>query len=217
MQFESKEENRYIVAIIFLLMGLIAFYFMDHYSGFVVYPRQGFIYGGGGVLPTFGELIGTYYEFAQWIDFFLFLIIFLGLGQFAFGKHFKEGGKSVYVGLGIFLALALVLWEARSGVVLIEIFGPIALIFIFIAMFFILYKYIKGHASGGGLAVLSLLYIIFYVLAFIVGNMQIWYYNSWIYMNIGIDLMPFASLLFVLAIIGSVLGGILVLLKRWGG
>ncbi|MBS3108539.1 hypothetical protein J4409_01580 [Candidatus Woesearchaeota archaeon] len=215
MDFKVKRVDKYLFAIALFLISFIVLYFLSSYTGFVTYPRQGYIEGGifGGFLPGFGGLFELYYEYAQWFDFFIFLLIFLGLGKFAFGSHFKEGGKAIYVGLGIFLALALVLWEARTGIVLIEMFGPLIPVFLAVLVFFVMYKYLKGNISGGGLLLLSIGYILAYVIfiwldAF---SFMAWYYSSPLYYNIPFDLIPIASILFALAWIGFFVG----LIIKW--
>ena len=210
MVFELKRADKYIAVIGLMLFGLVAINFLRSYTGLVYYPRQGFIDGSsiGGFLPGFGGLIELYYSYSQWFDFFLFLIIFLGLGQIAFGRHFKEGGKAVYVGLGIFLSLALVIWEAKTGIILLEFFGPLAAVFLVILALFLMFKYLKGNVNSSSVMWISLAYIGFYILfiwldtwGFMTG-----YYSNWVYYNIPIDLIPIATLFFFIAIIATIFG-----------
>lgn len=214
MALKLKKDGRFIFLVILLLAGLAGVYFLHSYGGFVVYPRQSFIERSytGSYLPGISDLYQIYYDYAQWFDFFLFLAIFVGLGKVVFEKHFKEGGKAIYIGLGVFLALALVLWEVRSGVVLLELFGPLALVFMLVLFLFIFYKYLSKHISAGGLTILcggyALLYFIFFILANWLGwsNLGAWYYSSWLYYNVPFDFMPIAWLLFVFSIIGLIIG-----------
>ena len=211
MSTKSKEVDKYILVGALILLGLALFYVFNSYIGFLIYPREGFIGGSSaGLFPSFDDLVGFYYDYAQWIDFVLFLLIFLGLGKEVFKKQFKEGGKALYVGLGIFLALALVLWEVRTGTVLLELFGPIVLLFLALLVIFVMYKQIRGHISAGAIAAFAIIYGIAYVLAFWIlpatgiWDLRPWYYSSWLYFYVPIDLMPVASLLFVISVIAAI-------------
>lgn len=213
-----EKEGKHIFWIISLLAFFLVIGVVGHKTGFVIYPGEGLINlnFNNNILPGYNDLMQTYYDYAEWIDFFLFLVIFLGLGKATFGKHFKEGGKAVYTGLGIFLSLALVLWERRNGIFLVEFFGPLVLVFLILLVFFYLYKHLKGVASGWGIFGLSLGYIAFYVL-FIwldIANFSAGYYSSWFYYNIPFDMIPvFTFIFFFLALPGVVIG----LLIRRGG
>ena len=73
-------------------------------------------YGGSFGYEMGTSLVDLYREHASWFDFGIFLILFLSLGRVVFGQHFKgAGGRGVYIALGIFLALALLIWEEQAG------------------------------------------------------------------------------------------------------
>lgn len=222
MRIKSKEVDKYILLASLILLGIAFFYIFNSYIGFVIYPREGFISGSsaGSLLPGFDDLVSFYYDYAQWIDFLLFLLIFLGLGKEVFKKQFKEGGKALYIGLGIFLALALVLWEVRTGTVLLELFGPIVLLFLALLVIFVMYKQIRGHVSSNIIYVISVLYIVAYLL-FVwllpltgMGDIRQWYYSSSLFYYIPVDLMAAASGLFAIAVILMIVAGILKYLKK---
>src|SRR5690606_28581106 len=100
-------------------------------TGAVVYSRGA---AGSTTFLDSGSIADYYYQYSEIFDFFLFLLLFLGLSQMILSKHFEQVNKSVYVAVGIFLALALVLWENRAGTTLIELSGPIPIAILLIGL-----------------------------------------------------------------------------------
>lgn len=169
----------------------------------------------GSRLGSGGQIVGWYENNAGWFDFFIFLIIFLGLGRAVFGEHFKgAGGKGVYIGIGIFLAFSLLIWEQKSGFSLVGNFGIWALLIFIIVIIFYVYKLIH-QISGSSLFSISLAYILLYIFFLILDRWfgmtgDYWIYDiiDTIYFNLGIDLFSLSGLLFILAILGLIFGGI---------
>lgn len=159
------------------------------------------------------QIVGWYENNSGWFDFFIFLVIFLGLGRTIFGEHFKgAGGKGVYIGLGLFLSLSLLIWEQKSGFSLIGNFGVWALLIFIIIVIFFVYKLIH-QISGSSLFSISLAYILLYIFFLILDNWfgmtgDYWIYDiiDSIYFNLGIDLFSLSGFLFVLAILGLIFG-----------
>ena len=80
---------------------------------------------------------------SSWFDFFIFLIIFLGLTQTVFGEsHFRNHSKTLSIGLSLALSIALVVWERNTGINLLN-FGPLAFLIIVILMLYIIYSLLK--------------------------------------------------------------------------
>lgn len=174
-------------------------------TGFIVYPR-GFGYGyiGRGMGEVF-SVLDIYYQYPSWFDFFIFLLIFLGLGKGVFGEHFeKRGGKFVYTGLGVFLAIALLIWEQQTGTTLVELFGPWALIILVFVLAFYLFKWIKD-ATDSGLLAISLTIIFLYLFTtgifdfFGYGALDWLFYSPYYYQYRWIF-----GLIFILAIVGAI-------------
>jgi hypothetical protein len=128
-----------------------------------------YYYGFGSWGMRWFQLGDFYYQYQTWIDFFVFLLIFMGLGRSIFGQHYeKAGGAAVYTGVGIFLSLALVLWEERAGFSLYNFF-PLAF-FVIIALFCFYIAQALRKASGSTVLGISLSYIVFWL--FISGNLE---------------------------------------------
>ncbi len=123
-------------------------------------------YGGGGFIGL-GSFSDIYYSYGYIIDTVIFLIIFLGIGRGLFKKHFGEGGTSVYTGIGLFLAFALLLWEERTGIHLLEEFGGFVLVFFVIILTVGVYKWLKmaGASTPWSIAlmIIGFLFILFFM------------------------------------------------------
>src|SRR3989344_9068863 len=98
-----------IASLIFLVLlpSVLGAYTFNYYSG-------GY-YGG-----TSSLLFGLYTEYSFFIDFIIFLLIFLGLTQAIFGTHFKSGSKPLSLGIALMLSFGLTLWESHSGFTLLD-------------------------------------------------------------------------------------------------
>src|SRR3989344_8330006 len=95
------------------------------------------------------SILTTYQEFYGWFDFFIYLLIFIGVArEFVELKAKKDnldvgpGGQALYVGLGLLLATALVTWEVKAGFSLISL-GPIVLILLGIIFLVRVFAYAK--------------------------------------------------------------------------
>lgn len=146
------KNKRFVNTII--IVTLLLFYFTGgKYVGY--YPYFDSYYSGG-----IYNIADIYESYSSWIDFFLFLLIFLGLGQSILGEHFKaQGGKAVFVGLGIFLAFALLLWEQQTGFSLVKNLGPYAFTVFLLLLGTLIYKWVHG-ASNNALVAGSVTYLL---------------------------------------------------------
>ena len=148
-----------------ILLLVIAFFGSLQYeklTGNLVYRDTWYGYGGGG-MGWFGgfSFSDIYARHGYIIDAGLFLLIFLGVGKGIFKKHFAEGGTAVYTGIGIFLAFALLLWEERSGIYLLEQFGSLVVVLFVLVLFVWVFQWMKS----AGMSVIPLLcigYLVFY-------------------------------------------------------
>ncbi|MBD3310651.1 hypothetical protein GF351_05520 [Candidatus Woesearchaeota archaeon] len=109
----------------------------------------------------------TYELYWPFIDFVLFLVIFIGLAQATLGERFKgSGGKAVIIGLGIALSIGMTVWTVGSDWVGDEgffgrlgIFGaPIILILITVFLF----DFFAKKAGASTLWSVSLAYVLTY-------------------------------------------------------
>jgi|GEM_PF-2906321 len=186
------------IFVLFLVAG-------DFTSG-AVYRSSGF--RGG----EFFDILDLYYQYSTFFDLGIFLAIFLGLGQSILGKHLEVGGKSVYVGLGIFLSIALLIWERQTGFSLLESFGPWAFFIIIILLSVFVFNILE-QTTGSGLIAIGGAYIVFYLAYFglldQVTGFDLFLFNS----NIPIDVLPWMNLMF-LSSIGLILWGII---RKVGG
>ena len=147
-----------------VLLLLIAFFGTLQYeklTGKLVYRDSGYGYlGGSGLFGGF-SFSDIYAQQGYLIDAALFLLIFLGAGKGIFKKHFAEGGTAVYTGIGIFLAFALLLWEERSGIYLLEQFGSFVVILFLLVLFAWVFQWMKS-AGMSLFPLICLIYLIFY-------------------------------------------------------
>ena len=136
----AKNEGWKWHAVILGLLILLALILSSGvFTGKVYYYKYGG--GGSGLSSLFGWLgyssfSDLYYAYQSIIDAIIFLVIFLGVSKAVFQRHFGAGGNAVFIGVGLFLAFALLLYEEREGFSLMEKFGPVVLvIFVFIVLF----------------------------------------------------------------------------------
>ncbi len=144
-----------------IFLGIfVLFLIAGDYTTSVVYRGYGFGgFRGGEVF----DILELYYQYPSVFDLTIFLLIFLGLGQAVLGEHFKEAGtKTTYVGLGIFLALALLLWERQTGYSLLENFGPWAFFIMIVLLAVMVYRFVST-ATDSPLMGIGIAYIVFYL------------------------------------------------------
>ncbi len=146
LQKKRVLKNKGIVNVLIIVTLLLFYLTGGKYVGY--YPYLDSYYSGG-----IYNIADIYESYSSWIDFFLFLIIFLGLGQAVLGEHFKaQGGKAVFVGLGIFLAFALLLWEQQTGFSLVKNLGPYAFTVFLLLLGTLIYKWIHNASSSALIA-----------------------------------------------------------------
>jgi len=93
-----------------------------------------------------------YSEYSSLIDFFIYLVFFLGLARVSFEKHFKgRGGKFVIASIGCALALSMTYAEKTMGFDLRQLGSLGILIFVFVLSLMI-YNIMKGLGMGYGMA-----------------------------------------------------------------
>ncbi|MBI2148793.1 hypothetical protein HYU23_03870 [Candidatus Woesearchaeota archaeon] len=123
----------------FLLFGSILFLTLIPAAVFALFEGwYGFYYA----TYTIEDLVNLYYRWYGFIDFIVFFLIFGSIARIAYrnlsggeGEEESGGAKGLYVGIGLLLAMSLLLLEARMGWRLLD-FGPIAaliLLFLFLA------------------------------------------------------------------------------------
>lgn len=102
--------------------------------------------------PFRGTDFGFLYQsYAPFIDGILYFIIFFGLSKFVFRDKFKSGGKMLSVGVSLALSFAAAFFSSQTGFYLGKI-GPIALIIVFMMVFFFLYRTMKQFGNKKWLA-----------------------------------------------------------------
>ena len=144
MQKEVSRIPWISIALVFVAIVTVGIFTQPSFdpTGALVY--RDYSYGGysgsygGGYLGSFGYGQMTITEFYQtyslYIDAIIFLIIFLSIGKAVFLDHFKTGGKTLYVALGLGLTLALMLWEEQQGISIIYEAGVVSVIVIVLAL-----------------------------------------------------------------------------------
>jgi hypothetical protein len=124
------------------------------------------------------DISKLYDNYTVFIDFAIYLMVFVGISQITLGSRFQgKGGKAITIAIGISLALALAISERFLGFSLRSL-GPIA-VGIFLAILSVMiYRLVKQ--LGGDFAVSgSLAYII--ILLFLTATMQGFF--AWINKN----------------------------------
>jgi len=146
----SKKVVFISIFLVLLLNSASAQYYYDQGSSY------GF-YSGGGV----DDILYIYEIYAGWIDFFIFLLLFLGLTQAILGEsHLKSQAKSLSIGISLALSFALILWERNTGVNLLQL-GPFALLLILLLIFFVVFKLLQKFGTEWWVAG-AWAYVVFY-------------------------------------------------------
>ena len=154
------------VIFLLLLLGFLFFYlFGGNIFGYVYYPFDSFNYARN---YNVEGLVNIYNNYSEWFDFAIFLIIFLSLSKVVFGERFKES-QWMYIGIGLFLAFALVLWENRSGFSLLNLFGPFVVALVFLLIIFIFFNFLR-HTGLGLMMSISIGYFIIYIFLWFMGD-----------------------------------------------
>jgi hypothetical protein len=113
-----------------------------------------------------------------WVDFFIFLFIFIPVAKVTLGKKFGgREGNVISVIIGLVLALSLSLMERRMGFS-IKSFGPIAaVIFIFLVALIIFYL-VKTVGTGNVAAGSIALVVTYFLMRATVPNFFLWLENN---------------------------------------
>ena len=119
------------------------------------------------ILEPFREIdiASTYQTNYLFIDFVIYLLIFVGLSKFVFSKRFSgNGGKAISVGVGLILSLSMSIFSYTTGFS-IGSFGPIAAIILMLLVGMLLFGFIRqigGNTVNSGIgAFIVTLYIAF--------------------------------------------------------
>ncbi len=169
--------------------------YRDSYSGY---------FGGYG-----NSIVDLYYSYAEWVDFLLFTALFLILAQFVFGKRFGDkAGRGLAIIVAIILALSLSLWEARTGVYLLDWIGPY-IVFLLVLAFIFLVLFLFRKMGGSMMFWISLTYVLFYLvfLRDVLGLFYQYRYYNFVYYNYFLDQL--SVWLFFISLFGLVIGAIM--------
>ena len=156
------------VFLVLLAVALAGFVSQGQLNGAYIFQNSGYSYGGygsgGGFFSTF-RFTDFYLQYGPLIDAFLFLIIFLSVGKSVLQDHFKKGGSSLYMGVGITLALGLLLWEEYTGFLILQELGPYAGLLLALVVLVMVYRFMVQAGTGGAFAAAILgLVLYFFIL-----------------------------------------------------
>jgi len=158
-------EKKQVYLYSLLVIALLGIYFLQmSYTAYQVKSYNGNVFGSGAY-----DILDLYYAYPNWIDFLLFLVLFIGVGMYAFGDRFQGAGKSVYVVIGIILALGIVIWETRTGFYFLEYVGPYAFLLVSILAAIMVWKWISDSTGSGALGV-AIALLIFFLFFWIVNS-----------------------------------------------
>ena len=118
------------------------------------------------------DVAATYDNYWQFIDAFLYFLLFIGVAQFTLSKQFQgTGGKAVVIAMGIALSVALTLWTSKIGFKLGERLGPIAGFILGVIVFIVVVRVVR--ALSGEEKAIGPAFLIAFGLGFIFVNMFI--------------------------------------------
>ena len=139
-----------------------------------------------------------YSQYGRIFDFTLFLILFLGLAQVAFGKRFEgRGGKAVVVALGVSLAVGLSVAEASFGFNLGSLSG--LAVAILIIAFGLLFFFLMNSLGLQKTTSLSWSFILAYLfLESLSTKLSLWFQEKF----------PVINLIFLIACLFAIIKGV---------
>ena len=117
------------------------------------------------ILEPFREIdiASTYQQNYLFIDFVIYMLIFVGLSKFVFSKRFSgNGGKAILVGVGLILSLSMSVFSYTTGFS-IGSFGPIAAIILMLLVGMLLFGFIRqigGSSVNSGIGAFIVTYFL---------------------------------------------------------
>jgi len=151
--------------------------------------------------------ISSFYNlYHYWVDFFIFLALFVSVGKITLGRRFgAREGKVLSVVIGLVLALSLSLLEYKAGFS-IKSFGPIAAGILILVVGMVIFYLIKaigaGNTGAGSFAFVITYFLIRATLPDLILTLE---GNSWFaWLDLGLMV---AVLISILKIIGSLWSG----------
>ena len=172
-------------------------------SNTVLTAANGFIPAAGAITLDFIfrpfeylDLTRLYEHYSVIIDLFIFILIFVGISQVTLAKRYPgRGGRAVIAGIGILLAIAMVMAEQRFGFN-IKSFGPIAACILILLIGIVIYQLLH-YAGMTRLRAAALAFIaIFLTMLAMVPNLFTWFDET----------MPFLSVILVMIFLLAVVG-----------
>lgn len=180
---KKKERSVEYWHIIVIALAILLFLLLkSNITGGVWYRDYG---GGGYGFDFFGfeffSFTDMYQSYGYVIDAVIFLLIFLGLAQSVFKERFKAG-KGLYVGIGLFLSFALLLWEEQTGISLLQMFGPVVFGFFIIVLAVVIARWLNHEFGWSPLVSVALVYLVLYWVLFKTQNSRVildWLVSIW--------------------------------------
>ena len=157
-------------------------------------------YSVGNVIGGVDDLLVIYEQNSTWFDFFIFLIIFLGLTQAVFGdSHLKKQSKTLSIGISLALSIGLVFWERNTGVNLLTL-GPLAFLIINLLIFYTVFALLKKMGTEWWVAG-AWAYVIFFIILILFGPQLL----DWLPISID-QLFPVLNFLFWVCLLIGLVG-----------
>jgi len=149
--------------------------------------------------------VASFYDTYQgFVDFTIYLIIFVGVAQITLGKRFGDsrGAKAIVVGIGLTLALSLLIMQETMDFSLVQ-FSPFAAGVFIILMATMIFRYM--HSFAGVFSSFSIAFIITYFSLKMVVPSFFWYIK---------EKSPFLNSMLALIAIVSFFGGFVGILRK---
>jgi hypothetical protein len=124
------------------------------------------------------DLVPFYDANHAWVDFFIFLFIFIPIARFTVGRRFEgRQGTLLSAAIGVVLALSLALMERSIGFS-VQSFGPIAAAIIVLLVGLVLFYLVKSFGAGIQAAGSIALILTYFLLRATVPNFFLWLANN---------------------------------------
>ncbi len=152
--------------IVVVILAILLFLLLKtSMTGKAWYRDYGSSFGGFGGFDFFGfqffNFTDLYASYGYIIDAVIFLLIFLGLAQSVFKERFKES-RGLYVGMGLFLAFALLMWEERTGISILSLFGPAVFAIFIVILIVVVVKWLSHELHWSPITSILAVYMIIY-------------------------------------------------------
>ncbi|HLD06028.1 MAG TPA: hypothetical protein VJC16_00655 [Candidatus Nanoarchaeia archaeon] len=157
------------------------------------------------VLQPFSSInvASTYQQNSVFIDFILYLVLFMGVTRFAMQKRYEPYGKMIAIVVAVMLTIGMSVAEQRYGFTIGD-FSPFVLLLFFALLIFFVYSILKGLGLNSNKLSIGIALLLVYAL--VTGISPSFYAEMQSWTTVGSILDAVLHIGLVLGMIMSIIG-----------